>query len=203
MKNHRKIKFGLQYSGIRSPARYWGIQCVGRNVEIRQPRDRSDARGAAVAHNRAWRVAYEGLLPEAVLAGFDPDPDPETVDDWHERLQGAGDLGLVARDGDNVVGYALFQWADTKPFVDPGAAGLKEIYVDPDHWGEGAGSDLLAAGIERLPAEASALVLGMFADNEVGRRFYEARGFEAVDETTTEVAGESYPVVVYERPLGE
>jgi GNAT superfamily N-acetyltransferase len=203
MKNHRKIKFALQFSAITLPARYWGIRFVGRNVKIHQPRDRSDARGAAVAHNRAWRVAYDGLLPDDVLAGFDPDPDPETVDDWHDRLAAAGDLALVARVGDDVVGYALLQWADTKPFVDPDAAGLKEIYVRPDHWGEGAGSELLAAGIDRVPDEASALVLGMFADNEVGQRFYEARGFEAVDETTTEVAGESYPITVYERPLGE
>lgn len=203
MKNHRKIKFALKLSAIAPPARYWWIRCVEQIVKIHQPRERSDARGAAVAHNRAWRAAYEGLLPEDVLARFDPDPGPETVDDWHERLQAAGDLALVARDGDDVVGYALFRWADTKPFVDPGAAGLKEIYVHPDHWGEGAGSELLRAGIDRLPDEASALVLGMLAGNDVGRRFYEARGFEAVDETTTEVAGESYPVTVYERPLGE
>lgn len=165
-------------------------------MEIGHPETREDAREVARAHNRACRAAYDDLLPDEVLAGMDPDPDEATVDRWHERLQAARDRVLVASDG-SVVGYAYVRWTDTKAFVGPDEAGLKEIYVDPDRWGEGIGTALLERAIDLVPADRRTLKLEVFADNEVGRRFYEARGFEHVDATTVEVDGDTYEAAVY------
>jgi ribosomal protein S18 acetylase RimI-like enzyme len=102
-----------------------------------------------------------------------------------------------------VAGFASFVWDadDAKAFVPDDAAGLRAIYVHPDAEGAGVGSDLLSAGVARVPDDCTAAVLEVFAANDAARGFYEARGFERVGESTFEVAGESYPTAVYERPL--
>lgn len=60
---------------------------------------------------------------------------------------------------------------------------------------------MLETGLERLPDEIELLRLEVLADNDVGRRFYEAHGFESVERRTREIADESYPVAVYAREI--
>ncbi|ELY65776.1 N-acetyltransferase GCN5 [Natronococcus jeotgali DSM 18795] len=56
-------------------------------------------------------------------------------------------------------------------------------------------------GIEALPAEIERLRLETLAGNEVGRRFYEARGFERDGSSTFEIGTETYPTAIYVRDL--
>ena len=58
------------------------------------------------------------------------------------------------------------------------------IYVDPQHWGTGAGRALMAAALSHLAGEGlSPVRLWVLADNHRARRFYERHGFTA-DGTT-------------------
>lgn len=171
-------------------------------MHVRHLEGREDVRGIVRVHARAWRAAYDGLLPAESLAKFSVEPTPGEVDRWQEGLT-ANEAGVLVADDDGVVGFADLRWGDaeTKPFVGEHEAGLKAIYVDPDRWGEGAGTALLSAGLDLLPAAVEALRLEAFAANDVGRRFYEARGFEATDRGETELDGRRYETVIYTRRL--
>lgn len=170
-------------------------------MEIRPIEDAADVRDVVRVNARAWRAAFGGVVPEAVLEAFDAELTDAEAEAALEAKQGDREAFLVAEresaDG-TVVGYAHLRWGEeTKAFVQAGEAGLTELYVHPDHWAEGVGTALLDRGLERLPASVDLVRLETLADNEIGREFYEARGFEQTGTTETEVAGETLPAVVY------
>ena len=97
-----------------------------------------------------------------------PMPPPVHTDDevraWlASRIGGRdGDEVWVAETGDTVVGYARF----TRTWLD-------DLYVDPEHAGQGVGSALLDLVKARHPAGFG---LWVFATNAPARAFYAARG---------------------------
>jgi ribosomal protein S18 acetylase RimI-like enzyme len=105
---------------------------------------------------------------------------------------------FVAERGGEVVGYV-----SGGPSDDGDVALLGAIYVDPEHWGCGAGSALLDAfeGFCRREGYDS-IVLRVLAENEVGTSFYEARGYTTVEERETELFGESTRERVYSSAVG-
>ncbi|MFC4358869.1 GNAT family N-acetyltransferase [Halobium salinum] len=143
-----------------------------------RPAAPDDAPGIAEVAREAWHAAYDDLLGPGLV--------DDRVDGWYdvERLReglDAADHYVVAEvdsggAGTEVVGYAAASTGvEGRPDDE---ATLEAIYVRPDHWGEGVGSRLLErvagsvadTGIERLSAV-------VFADNEVGRAFYDRHGF--------------------------
>ena len=132
---------------------------------------------------RAWDVAYDGILPDEVI--------DETVEDWYSRefveraLSREETVLLVAVEDEEVVGFA-------HAVSEEGEEGdLLRLYVDPDRWDRGIGTRLFErvreelgnAGIRRLKA----MVL---AENEIGNAFYRDLGFqrEATERTTIDGA---------------
>ena len=172
-------------------------------MEIRQYEGREDARGGARTHALAWRAAYDGLLPDDVLDAQEPSSDERAVERWHGRLAANRRGTFVAVADGTVRGFADVRWGDagTKDFVGEGEADLKAIYVDPDYWGEGVGTALVERALDALPDSVEALRLEVLEGNAVGRRFYEARGFERTGTASHEVGDESYPTAVYSRPV--
>jgi GNAT superfamily N-acetyltransferase len=80
---------------------------------------------------------------------------------------------LVAEDEGRILGYAG---------VSPGW--VEQLYVVPGAQGRGVGSALLEAAVERRRAAGDTeLRLWTLEENTVGRRFYEARGWELAPET--------------------
>jgi ribosomal-protein-alanine N-acetyltransferase len=87
-------------------------------------------------------------------------------------MAGAG--GLVARDGDAVIGFVLSRIAG-------GECEILSLAVDPAHRRRGAGKSLLAAALrDAAAARAKAVFLEVAEDNEAARRLYAAHGFAAV-----------------------
>ncbi|WP_436498650.1 N-acetyltransferase family protein [Actinokineospora sp. HUAS TT18] len=120
-------------------------------VELRDatPEDAGAIAGVVV---RSWRVAYRGLMPDAVLAnlsipererfysGVLTDPPPQTR------------VAVALVDG-AVVGFA----ATGPPLVpvdraDPTLGDLYALYLDPEVWRRGIGTQLHAAALDRLRA---------------------------------------------------
>jgi ribosomal protein S18 acetylase RimI-like enzyme len=169
-------------------------------MNVRPIESVDDLRAAYRINGRAWETAYGDFLPADLVERVATMPVEDELRDQFESV--AEDCYLVAeRDGD-VVGYCYARWGDdTKDFVGENAAGLKELYVDPEYWDKGVGTELLAAAIERIPEKLAALELETLAENDVGRSFYEARGFEAVDEIVVELGDYEAPAVVYRREL--
>ena len=168
-------------------------------MECRTLTDRKAVREAIQTHGRAWQEAYDGLLPASVLERVTVSPDADAVDAWMDRLPGESDpgfaCGIAVRD--TIRGYAFVRWGETKPFVRPHEAGLKEIYVHPDLWGGGLGTELLVSAREHLPPEIEGLALEVLADNERARRFYESRGFVYDGTHAIDIDGETYETLVY------
>ena len=91
-----------------------------------------DAGGVARVHVRSWQAAYRGLLPADFLTGLQPA-------DWaagytFDAQDPATTVAVDSRSG--IVGFATVSIA-------PPLARLMALYVDPDLWGNGIGSQLL------------------------------------------------------------
>lgn len=113
-----------------------------------------------------------------------------------------GSVRLVVVDADGVPVGFLFGGAAAG---DPGASD-GEVYalnVHPEHWGSGAGTDLLAAAQRALAAAAfDTAVLWVAPGNQRARRFYEHRGWRADGGSRTEeVLGVVVEEVRYRRDL--
>jgi ribosomal protein S18 acetylase RimI-like enzyme len=171
-------------------------------MEIRPPETDAERRELIRAHGLSWREAYDDILPESVLDAMTVDPTPEEVEGWAEGFGDDSAVFVAVVDG-TVRGFVDVRWGaeNTKSFVGPDEADLKAIYVHPDWWGEGVGTALLDRGLDALPDRVETVRLEAFADNDVGARFYEARGFERVETSETEIAGETYPVAIYAREV--
>lgn len=171
-------------------------------MNIRELRGLADVRGIDRVNRRCWKAAYADIFPASVL-----DREPATDDALRDRLAAIRSwtgAALVAVEDGQIVGYAFARWAeDTKSFVDADDAGLKEIYVDPDHWNEGVGTALLDRVETEVTATKAGLTLSMLAGNEPGRRFYQRRGFLEVGGTTDEIGGETYDCVLFRKPLSD
>ena len=175
-------------------------------MEIRPLRGRPDVRGVLKVNRAAWRAAYADIVSDDVLARLSDPPTADDVDRWVAQLDGGSEeqCVLVADVGGTdrrIAGYAFVRWTNTKPFVDDDEMGLKELYVAPDRWRSGVGTALLDRGLADAPDDRTAVKLEAFAENDRGRAFYEARGFERTGSSSFELGGEPFPTVVYARPL--
>lgn len=138
-----------------------------------------------------WHAAYDDLLGEALV--------DQVLEEWYEDdaieagiTHDAQDFFVAVRD-DEVVGYA-----HVGPHPPRRVHQLYRLYVHPDEWRRGIGRQLLAeveqALFERDVQRYEAQVL---ADNEIGIAFYESTGFERVDRSEREMAGESVTEYVF------
>ena len=141
-----------------------------------RPGTPDDAAAIAAVGTATWHDTYDGIMGRAAVA--------ERVAEWYDPKTVRGyfedeDFGayVATRDGD-VVGYAY-----SRPAGEPGVWYLPAVYVHPDAQGEGFGGALVDR-VERdaREADASAVRLVVLAANERARGFYEARGYEQVDE---------------------
>jgi ribosomal protein S18 acetylase RimI-like enzyme len=123
-----------------------------------------DAAAIAAVHVRAWRAGYAGLLPDELLDALSVE---RRTRDWSTRLgTGAAGLVLVAEQAGSVVGFANLLGGE-----------ITALYVDPERWRRGIGSELLRAALEAA-GDRPAVTLWVLADNAASRGFYERFGFE-------------------------
>lgn len=139
-------------------------------------------------HVHAWQAAYRGgLVPDDHLDALSVE---ERAGIWRQalateprprcaRLVAETDAGTVV--GFALVGPAIRDEDDGGDHADHAQGELYAINVDPDAWGTGAGSALIAAGLERLGTTGfTDVILWVHPGNDRARRFYERRGW-AVD----------------------
>jgi len=112
-----------------------------------------DAAGIAAVQVRAWKVAYDGVLPPDVLDRLDPE---EFAAAWHTSLTAPRDARnrvLVALERNTVRGFAVTAPAsdpDTDPITD---GEISELTVDPEQTRHGHGSRLVHAAVDTLRAD--------------------------------------------------
>lgn len=141
----------------------------------------------------AWREVHAPIVgAERVEA---------VLDDWYApeglREAAAGDAPFVVAEIDGTIaGFAQGH----RDGDDSALFHLVRIYVRPDRWGEGVGTALLGRVAEAARERgADRMRLGVMAENDRARRFYEARGFERVGDRRDDRL--DVTAVVYERAL--
>jgi ribosomal protein S18 acetylase RimI-like enzyme len=158
-------------------------------MEIRQATEADVATIQSLARE-SWTKAYADTLPESVIE--------DAVSEWYaeetmNRIIGDDEqVCLVAVEGDDVLGFAHGATDDE------GKGDILRLYVHPDRWNEGIGSNLLET-IERELTDrgAKAVQAMVLADNEMGNAFYEDHGFEKTDEAETQLDGTTRTENVY------
>jgi GNAT superfamily N-acetyltransferase len=145
--------------------------------------DSGGAQGGAGVQIRPWDEAYGGLLA---------DRSSHVHEGRFRRSRPVSTPGreqvLVAVAGERIVGFTL-----ARPSSDEdshaGEAVLAGLYVDPDVRGDGIGSALVEALLERLSrASFTTATVWLPAEAARSRRFYEARQW-AADTAERERAG--------------
>ena len=130
-------------------------------------------------------LARSAFMPYAPSAH----PDPELRTWVREHLVPSGGV-MVAEHEEAVVAVMSTSSTDGVHWID-------QMMVKPSHVGLGIGSRLLEHALEILPRP---IRLYTFQANSGARRFYERRGFVAVEFTDGELNEEQCPDVLYELP---
>jgi ribosomal protein S18 acetylase RimI-like enzyme len=145
----------------------------------------ADAPAIAALNVRAWRWAYAGLVPEALLDGLSIERDEVRCRAYLANLPARMRTWVAERAG-RVVGYV-----NAGPSRDADAAlGTGEVYalyVDPAEVRTGVGRALFAHAMDALLAQGCrAVTLWVLVGNERACRFYDAAG--GVRDGATQVA---------------
>lgn len=135
----------------------------------------------AEAHVRAWQTAYRGIVPDEYLDGLEV---AERTQRWEAVLRGDVVVKGVPRPNDHVVEVdrKVVGFANVGRFRDePGDGTVGELwamYVHPDHWGSGAGAELMRQTIADFESAGfSRACLWVLAGNERAQRFYRKHGW--------------------------
>ena len=160
----------------------------------------------------SWHAAHDDIIgADAVDTVIDEWYDTEDLaasvarDDATFLVACADDGPDDTDDADEILGFAQGVLGDEGE-----PAWLARIYLAPDHWGEGLGSELLGRveswlrekeEKEKEKEAAERLRLAVMADNEVGNAFYEKHGYEVVAERDEEVFGAAFEEYVREKEL--
>lgn len=155
----------------------------------------SDVPGIRRVASKGWHAAYGDIMSEErideILSVY------YAPEDVQRAVTAESVVYLVAVTEERVVGYA--SGADAK---ERGEAELVNIYIDPERWGEGVGSDLFESLRRRLRERGYERVRAtVLAENDAGLPFYRHRGFERIDEREEVVGGESHQAFVLAREL--
>lgn len=147
-------------------------------MNVRRARS-DDVAAIADIHARSWQAAYRGVLPDELLDGLSVE---ERARGWREIL-GEGDdrwLTLVAeRAGGDLGGFCSVATPSWDEEAGGATAEIGALYVDPDHWRQGAGSAMLAVALEELNKSGwQDVILWVLPENRAALAFYDRFGFE-------------------------
>jgi ribosomal protein S18 acetylase RimI-like enzyme len=138
----------------------------------------ADADAMAEVFVAAWRQAYPGVVPDAVLA----DLDPERTARWLAGLidgRDEGETDVAVADG-RVIGFVRYG-------VRPEGGYVFGLYVHPAQAGQGVGRALLRHAERGLRERGAEVVsLHVFEANERARRLYAKAGYAPDGSTRVE-----------------
>ena len=161
-------------------------------VEVRAAR-LEDAAGIAEAHVAAWKAAYPGIMPQAVLDRLEVS---RATERWQSELaEPSPELTrLVALVDGRIAGFAVAGAPRDEVEDDRGELGA--INLHPDFWSQGAGTVLFAAALASLRERGYRRgYLWVAEGNERAIAFYARHGWTLDGETTQDPR--------YEPPLTE
>lgn len=132
-----------------------------------------------------WNATYEGIIPLEVQNNFLK----SAYNDERMKQRLERSILYVAEVDDKVVGFANYS-----PVRDNGNVELAAIYLYPEYQGKGIGTALLQKAINELEGTKE-IYINVEKDNKIGMTFYEAKGFEIVNEFDDEFDGHIFRTV--------
>ena len=142
-----------------------------------RPATPADADAIGRVQVETWRVAYQGLLPDDVIARFDLEARQRLWRDGLARVPRPGSATFVAELDGDVVGFASVGRSREDEAETEGE--LYAIYLHPSRWDQGIGRALLERAEESMRAYGfERAILWVMEGNERGERFYRAAGWQ-------------------------
>ena len=143
---------------------------------------------------RAWRAAYRGILPDALLAGLPVETRERQWRRWNDGHP-LRQIWLVERD-DVLVGFAATGPSRDEDAV-PATGEVYAIYIEPALIGTGLGRRLFAHAVDSLRSQGfTRAMLWMIEGNAKAQRFYEAAGWRADGGRKVDRWGDFEPVEI-------
>lgn len=141
-----------------------------------------DAEAIAINHIRSWQEMYKEFIPESILQNLSVQ---ERTQQWQDLIK-QGVKILVLEIDHKMVGFAsICEFRDLKPDVLKGE--ISAIYLHPDYWRQGLGTQLCSIALSELSKLGfKSVYLWVLSDNSQARRFYESLGFVVTDYTRIE-----------------
>jgi GNAT superfamily N-acetyltransferase len=161
-----------------------------------RPAQAGDAVALARIYVAAWRDAYAGILPDAMLVGMS---DVRHAAAWQQELamRDRHSETLVAEDDDGALGLVTVGPARRISRSQIEGGEIYRLYVAPERQGEGAGRLLLMASFDWLISrDVDTVIVWVLAENP-SRFFYEAMGGMRLGEKTDNVGGVRVREVAY------
>jgi ribosomal protein S18 acetylase RimI-like enzyme len=140
----------------------------------------ADVPAIAAVMVASWKGAYRGLMPDEI---FDLVNYEVRLRQWNRYFAEPRPRHLVwvaeAATGE-IVGMASIGPSRDDDLDSAVVADLSAIYVDPGHWGNGHGRDLMVTALQGTAALGfSEMALWVLHTNRRGRDFYESGGWAA------------------------
>lgn len=147
---------------------------------------RSDVAEIRHIASTTWQHAYEGLIPHEVQHRF--------------LLENYSDLAVLQRMEQAILYVALVEqravgFAHFVPFKrSMEQAELAALYVLPEAQAQGVGTQLLMEGMAEIK-QATRFVLSVEKDNLPAQRFYQSKGFHAINESSFQLYGHVFHLI--------
>lgn len=165
-----------------------------------------DLRHAEVPDLDGIRRVAGASLEASYGHALEADVREEALEQWYgdgtdaEWLEDDDTIVLVAVDGGDVIGVAQCVVVEGRERVGQ----VDWLHVDPDHRGEGLGTDLLGGlETELLDRDVDAIEGRVLRANREGVEFYESHGFEEVGERTVEIGEEEFAEARYRQSYAD
>jgi ribosomal protein S18 acetylase RimI-like enzyme len=164
-----------------------------------RPAVESDAQQVAAVHATSSHAAYEGVAPDTAQSL----PMAKRVAFWRDAIEYGEPLVQVALQGAGVAGFVGYD-RSRDPKSKPTTGEIWALYVEPSHWGRGAGLALWDAAREGLIEEGCTEVTAWIPlCNDRALRFFELAGFKRELNTakTALIGGVKLEEIRLRRPL--
>jgi ribosomal protein S18 acetylase RimI-like enzyme len=138
-----------------------------------RPATDADVEAMVELQLEAWREGFVPILPPDFEV---PDPE-EFAPRLAEALAVAGVNSTLALEGERLVGWITYG-VNRDADAGPGTGEIRSLFVHPDRWRSGIGSELMDQALAALVEEGySEATVWSFDDNERANEFYERHGF--------------------------
>ncbi|RUR16579.1 GNAT family N-acetyltransferase [Legionella sp. km535] len=141
-----------------------------------------DAQAIAENHIRSWQEMYKEFIPESILQELSIE---ERTQQWSDLIKQNVKV-LVIEVHHKIVGFASI-CAFRDAHGDGGKGEISAIYLHPDYWRLGLGTQLCLAALSELSSSGyKTIYLWVLSDNHQARKFYESLGFHNAGTTKME-----------------